>query len=191
LTYVIFGIYCYLNAEGLIDWQEFDPLTATIDQSKNGGTLGSLLRWYIGISTDIKGEIFFLCILIGLVVIPQILSFLMSGLLGCGKPPALVSKVTGFAVLSLVKFYCGLSAFAMSAGLFKIYNAYVHSVTLSTDDYVLISFPFVLLSTSFLLAASYYRGAEELRFIGASIQKGATGTILNRILNYMTRFTHR
>jgi hypothetical protein len=187
LTYVAFGMYYFFNAAGLLEWHDFDPLP-TIPQSKNGSILARFLRWYFDISTNIPGEILFISAIFGLIVVPQFLSFVISGLSGCGKLPSLVSKVTKISVLMLVKFCCGLAAFEMSAGLFRRYIQYLHSVSPSADDYYgLITIPLFFLALSFSLAAGYYRLG---RLLGLLMQKGSTGT-LNRMLNHMTRFTNR
>jgi hypothetical protein len=186
MTYVIFGLYSYLSAEGSITDYFLDLDLLAAQHSQNRGILARLLSWYIDISVHPKDDILLLFSLLGLVVVPQFLSFVISGLFGCAKPPLIVSKVTWFAVFSLAKCFCILAAFETSTGLFALYRAYVNSKILETiDNSSLGVAPLFSLSFSFLLAAGYYRSADLLRVL---IQTGTART--NRILDHMTRFTN-
>jgi hypothetical protein len=83
-------------------------------KSPDAGLLARGLTRYLEISTDREGELTFLLSILGVVVVPQILSLVISGLFGCGTPPVLVSTITKFTFLSFIKFLCVLSALQSS-----------------------------------------------------------------------------
>jgi hypothetical protein len=59
--------------------------------------------------TDIKGEAKLVLAVVGLVVVPQLLTYFLGGLSGSASPPVFVSQITDLAVLSLVKFLAAWS----------------------------------------------------------------------------------
>jgi hypothetical protein len=81
VTYVCLSALIYLNSAEYINTHDFDISVIT---SGNGGIIHKAFNWYVGTSRDIKSEVIFLCFLTGLVVIPQVLSFVFGGLFGCG-----------------------------------------------------------------------------------------------------------
>src|SRR6516165_1556252 len=71
-------------------------------------------------------------------------------------PPSRNSWATCFSRIgNLNKFFCGLAAFEMSAGLSRLYGFFQHSVTPSLHDFDIIYRPAMILSTAFLLSAVY------------------------------------
>jgi hypothetical protein len=93
-----FGIYVYLDKHKLI---EIIDQEIEVGPSMKGEFLERALTWYIKISNNMVEEVIFLFILLSAVILPQILSFLISGLFGCGRPPIFVSSIAKFALLSL------------------------------------------------------------------------------------------
>jgi hypothetical protein len=59
--------------------------------------------------TDFKGEVKMVLAVVGLVVVPQLLTYLLSGLSGSASPPVFVSQITKVAIWSLVKFLAAFS----------------------------------------------------------------------------------
>ena len=68
----------------------------------------------------------------------------------------LVKLVNDYSILSLNKFFCGLAAFQMSAGLFKLYTFFQHSAAPSLSDFNIMYKPAMTLSAAFILAAIYH-----------------------------------
>jgi hypothetical protein len=188
ITYCGFGIYMYLDSINLIAPDNFGGFE--VIKSSDTGFLAKWLTWYLEISTDRKGEFVFLLSLLGLVIIPQILSFLFSGAFGCGKPPIFVSIITKFAILSFIKFLCVLSALQLSSYLFMIY---MHSDKITSITYINLSTTFGLLCASFWISLIYYMSHRTLLLIltlpGAS--DSPVFKFLNSIWLHMTRFTAR
>lgn len=60
--------------------------------------------------TNPKGDVYFALGLLYIAIVPQIFSFVISGVFGCGSRPILVLEITKFAILGLVKSFCCLSA---------------------------------------------------------------------------------
>ncbi|MER9191220.1 hypothetical protein [Mesorhizobium australicum] len=183
LFYVAICMYYFFDAEHILTWYTFENLPE-ITQSNKDSAIAHFLRWYFEISTDFWGEILLIFAISGLVIVPQLLSFLISGLFGCGKIPIFVSKVIRISILTLVKFNCGFAAFALSAEIFRLYSNGVHS---ADDYYDAVTFPAFFLAISFTLSAFYY-WLEHLS--GLLMENSSTGN-LKGMLDHMTRFTNR
>jgi hypothetical protein len=185
-----FAIYVYLDKVKLIDL-DFSTLELKVGHSVEVGFLAGALGWYLRTSIDLMDEVSFLFILVIAVVLPQILSFLISGLFGCGRSPIFVSSVTRFAFLSLIKLFCILSALSISEYLFILYNAIYHNdsaykaIARSTSNLEELNESFLLLMISFLLSAIYYNTNNIRQYIP---NHGAT-KMLERVWAYMTRYT--
>ena len=63
---------------------------------------------------DGEGEIKLVLVMVGLVVLPQWLTYVLSGLSGSASPPVFVSQVTDLAIWSLVKFSAALAGIVMA-----------------------------------------------------------------------------
>jgi hypothetical protein len=144
------------------------------------------LRWYFGVSTDISGEITLLLLLVGVIAVPQALSFLVSGLFGCGTRPVLIGKIVRFALLCLVKFFCVFSgiAFARLGVLLAHQTPYAERINELVHAVVP---PCLLLSSAFFVSLVYFH-PPMVDDIGAGI---GSIRIVRSIRSYMTRYTER
>jgi hypothetical protein len=167
ITYCGIGIYYYL------------------DSATGEGLLKTALTRALEMSSDTRNEVILLSTVVGAVVIPQILSFLISGLSGCGTPPILVLRSTQMAILSLIKFFCVFSALEMSAFLFQIYQYYANFVEDITKTVSHASYSVWLLAVSFLLSVCYYESRKLFHKMGANIFETK---FLRRVTAYMTRY---
>jgi hypothetical protein len=162
----------------------FTPIT-----NKPNGLLSKVLLWYLNFSIDINSEITFISILISAVIVPQILSFLISGLFGCGMPPILVSKITKFAILSIIKFLCVLSALNMAQFIYWMYIVPPKNFGYFFDlgTYSTMALCLLLLASSFSLSVLYSLSGSALKYIS---DRGVTKN-LSVAWAYMTRFADR
>jgi hypothetical protein len=159
--------------------------------------LGEVSLWYIKLSVDAKGELAVIATLIGAVIIPQVLSFLISGLFGCGMPPILVSKVTKYAILILIKFLCVFSALVASELIYMMYFSYFHDPDISLirggylNLYEKAAHCLVLLASSFSLSVLYSRSDDAFKYIEDRRVTKAWAKSVTKAWAKMTRFTHR
>jgi hypothetical protein len=124
------------------------------------GPIETALSWYLSISRNVHDEIVFIVSVTLFISIPQILSYLVSGIFGCARPPALLSRVTDLAFVTLIKFFCVLSAFKFANLFYFIYRfpdmtweqIYLH-LTVGGPGHD----AFSQLATTFFLAAVYSR----------------------------------
>jgi hypothetical protein len=143
------------------------------------------LSWYLDVSTDIWGEIKFILLLVGVITVPQVLSFLCSGVFGCGTRPVLIGKVVRFSLLYLVKFFCVFAgiAFARLGVLLAYPTPYAERINELAHAVVP---PCLLLSSAFFISAVYFH--PMIDDIGAGI---GSIPIVKSIRSYMTRYTER
>jgi hypothetical protein len=114
-TVISFLIAFYLHTEKIVDIKTFD--FNNLDSLENGGLFIGVLRWLVHVMTDAKGELMFISVLLGLAFIPQILSYLIAGMFGCGRPPVLVQTLTSLALISFIKFFCGFSGINLGVAI--------------------------------------------------------------------------
>jgi hypothetical protein len=69
---------------------------------------------------DGEGEIKLVLVMVGLVVLPQWLTYVLSGLSGSASPPVFVSQVTDLAIWSLVKFSAALAGIVVAEPVVKL-----------------------------------------------------------------------
>ena len=173
----------------------------------DGSLITKVLIWYLNTSRDVRGEVAFLSALTGLIVIPQVLSFIASGLFGCARQPIFVSTVVKFAILSLMKCFCVFAAIELATALFilcqrsRFDDAELlvvpgnfgmragETVTqlLGTEIETTIELSVIFLAYSFGIALFYYLAGRMALFV---LTNDPTG-LLYWVNNYMTRFSNR
>jgi hypothetical protein len=73
----------------------------------------------IKISTDVEGEAVLMITLTILIILPQTLAYLTSGLIGCGYQPLMITAFSKFVLLNLAKFSVVLSGVSAAQYLFN------------------------------------------------------------------------
>jgi hypothetical protein len=84
-----------------------------------GGMPGTIAVMFMKASMDVREEIYILLTVGSLLILPQILSYLISGMFGCGSPPSTVSRIVTW---SLIKFFCVLSGILAAQSIFAFYG---------------------------------------------------------------------
>jgi hypothetical protein len=188
MTGVGFGIYFYLDASGTIVIEPGKALLPSheikvVDDSLvTGGLLEKALKWFLEISTNAEDEIRFLAIVLGVVILPQILSFFFSGLFGCGRSPVAVFLVTKWVILSLAKFLCVLAALITAQLFFMLYKQ--SALFVITDLFV----PFLILSNTFFITCAYFEvDTFYERYVKVYLPNRVLN-ILERVVKYMTKY---
>ncbi|PIT00606.1 hypothetical protein TSA1_07390 [Bradyrhizobium nitroreducens] len=86
--------------------QERHMLAENVEQML--GSSRSIFRPVYHALTDFDGEMKLLATLFGIVVGPQIMAYLLSGISGSASPPVFISQVTNVVEWSYIKFMAGL-----------------------------------------------------------------------------------
>lgn len=120
-AYLGFMVLFYVDVKHLIDIGKLDYIENNTIANTDDMVV-NILKSYVVITSDLGSELKFLSILIGVIVIPQVSTFLVAGIFGCAKPPALVSSVAKFSTMSLVKSLCAFSAIRLSTFLFLLFK---------------------------------------------------------------------
>jgi hypothetical protein len=158
----------------------------------------NLFDLYVPFATDVKGEFYLVTGIVVLGILPQVISFIISGIFGCGSPPVLVSTITKITIFSLLKFLCILAG--ITTGTFVVLQ--IHPIPVLNDAVYAASLQrhgttpretvifgllgsLILLSVSFLTSAIYYKVDALYRRIMAS----SRFRYLNSVLMYMTKYT--
>jgi hypothetical protein len=105
-------------------------------------------------SMDVREELYILATLGALFILPQILSYLISGIFGCGSPPVLVSTVSRIVTWSLIKFFCVLSGILAAQSILALYGK---PYLLPKDSPIKLVEALLMISLSFLIMAIYYK----------------------------------
>jgi hypothetical protein len=71
--------------------------------------------------TDPWDEVILLAFMLALIIAPQLISYVISGMFGCATAPLFVSQSTKIAIWSLVKFLVGLGAILASRPFAKLF----------------------------------------------------------------------
>lgn len=89
-VHMLWYVFCLmLGAISLLFFYIFKN-APSIQSSALGGFPGTVAVFFIDASMDVRGELYILAGVVGLLILPQVLSYLISGLFGCGSPPVLV-----------------------------------------------------------------------------------------------------
>ena len=125
-------------------------------------TLPKIAYDFIVTSTNAREELYFLLIVSTLLIVPQALGYLLSGILGCGSPPTLVSMVAKMTTWSLIKFFCILSGILTAQTIAAFYAA---PLILPKDAPIRGIEALFTMFMSFLIMALYYKAALLYNFI--------------------------
>jgi hypothetical protein len=155
LWYLFSFVLCFYSGVSLYIYSP----NSTFDQFS---LPGKALIWIVKVSTDVEGELYFVSSILVLVIVPHFLSFLVSGIFGCASPPIMVSTTTRVVILSLIKFFCVLSAIYASQSFVYGFTppgetVLLHehlgpSMTIRADYNALL-----MMSVSFAISAIYYK----------------------------------
>ena len=155
--------------------QDYDEL------SKSHSIISETGRHLLQLLLDLKSDIEFLIVAFFICVVPQILSYMVSGIFGCGTPPVFVSAISRFVALSYIK------SAATVAG--------VVTAKLVMDDIVMnknpVHFAYESLSifagtaNAFLSLCMYYKIQKDFEGFGKSIKD----SVLKSFIIFMSRFS--
>jgi hypothetical protein len=125
-------------------------------------TMGKIAYDFIVTSTNAREELYVLLIVSTLLIVPQALGYLLSGIFGCGSPPILVSMVAKMTTWSLIKFFCILSGILTAQTIAAFYAA---PLILPKDAPIRAIEALFTMFMSFLIMALYYEATILYNFI--------------------------
>lgn len=154
---------------------------ALIQNTPLSGAPGKAITMLVGASMDVREELLLLAALGGLLILPQILSYLMGGIFGCGSPPAFVAMVTNFVMWSLIKFFCVLSGILAAQSIFALYG---HPYLAPKDSPRKFAEALLMIDASFAILAVEVNAHR----IEALIAANANLNWMERAHRFMTRY---
>jgi hypothetical protein len=84
------------------------------------GSYEQACRTVYGSLTKIEDELYLLAVVTVLVLVPQLMTYLLSGIFGAAHPPILVEQIRKFVVWSYIKFNVCLAGIQLASGLSKL-----------------------------------------------------------------------
>ncbi|MER9631005.1 hypothetical protein [Mesorhizobium sp. M0296] len=145
----ILFLYVYRNA-------------TSIQDTILSGMPGKIAVIFMDTSMDVHEELYILATLSSLFIMPQVISYFISGIFGCGSPPVLVSTVSRITTWALIKFFCVLSGILAAQSIFALYgNPYLNP----KDSAVKMVEAIFMISVSFFIMGVYYKIATLCEFI--------------------------
>lgn len=153
---------------------------AGVFQGRWGSLVNRLLIFMLDLETDIK---VFLAIL-AIFVIPQITSYLLSGLFGCAAAPIFVGRAVSFFVWSVVKSITVASGIVFTVALYGWASGWTSWSLKGAASMLWSSFMFIAVAFGFLYA---YRDIDGLTI--TSSEKALP--IKNRLTRLRAWFTRR
>jgi hypothetical protein len=120
----------------------------------------------LGYLRDGEAEIKMVLAIVGLVVLPQWMTYILSGLSGAASPPLFVSQITSLAIWSLVKFSAALAGILMAELTAMWWTVDPEFEKLGVDEVLEKSLPAVgLLSAAFFLTWIHSAGRRSIDFL--------------------------
>jgi hypothetical protein len=153
----------------------------SIQDTLLSGMPGKIAVVFMNTSMDVREELYLLGALSALLILPQIMSYLISGIFGCGSPPILVSTISRIVTWSLIKFFCVLSGILAAQSIFALYGRPYMAPKDSAIKFVEALF---MICMSFLIMTIYYK-TETLH---ASITEHPRLKWLEAFYRFMTRY---
>jgi len=145
------------------------------------GATGQIAVIFMNASMDVREEIYILIVILALFVLPQILSYGISGTFGCGSPPIFVSTISRIVTWSLIKFFAVLSGILAAQSILALYGRpYLYPRDCPTK----LVESAVMISISFLTMAMYYKIGEIYNHISRHLRLRA----FEAFHRFMTRY---
>lgn len=85
-----------------------------------GAVVNALLKFMLDLDTDVK----IFSAILAVVLLPQIFSYLLSGLFGCASAPIFVGQAISFFVWSVVKSFVVAAGIFLSVALYGYFNSW-------------------------------------------------------------------
>ena len=143
-----FIIACWATDKGAISYD-----------GKFNGSQGASLKKLLEVMLDINFDLKIIYTIILLIVLPQLFSYILSGLFGCASAPRFIKGSFNILVLGVVKTFSVTSGIVISLFLFGWWKGWV-ALSL-TKALVILFTPMTMIALSFVVLLEY-RAAEVL-----------------------------
>lgn len=145
-----------------------------------GKTIESFLRFMLDLDTDVK----VFAAILAIFVIPQITSYLLSGLFGCASSPLLVGRAFGLFVWSVVKSFVFASGILLTVA---IYGSAKGWVAWNLKGAVSMSFLSLMLLMSSFACLFLYRDIGNTMALPTTGRGKRLQLCLGSVSNWLTR----
>lgn len=153
LTFVItYGIASWAVSNEVLNEHRFE------------GELGAHLEQLLKAMLNLEASLIFVLAIAGLIVLPQLISYFLSGLSGCAGTPFLIEGSLSFLVWGLVKSFAVCGGIIISLAVFGIWHDWD---TWQQDSLVMTYTSSMLIMLSFTVLLMY----REAETVATDIQK--------------------
>lgn len=129
-------------------------------QGSLGETLKKLLSFMLDLNTDLK----ILVAIVSLITLPQLFSYVLSGLSGCATAPLLIEGSLSFLIWGLVKSFAVCAGIIFSFAFFGMWQGWY---TLRSGAFAMIYTSLVMVMLSFAVLLMY----RETETVATDLQK--------------------
>ncbi|MBF2715026.1 hypothetical protein [Agrobacterium vitis] len=154
-----------------------------ISELETNGFIEALSQWYISTSGNLWHELINIFLLIGLIIIPQVFSYIISGIFGCAQTPYFIVASTNFAIIFIIKSICVFCALQFSIEAVRWYT--VGPEDIEWEMHIVIQNLYLLLIAFSLAAAYYFIPNGWLAFI-----QSHHSDAVNKVISFMTRHNY-
>lgn len=132
-----FGIAWWAVSKGALNQNEFV------------GSFGESLKWILEFMLDLNTDLIVLLAIVSIITLPQLISYVLSGLSGCAATPFLIEGSLSFLIWGLVKSFavCGGIIFSLAGfGMWQGWHTWWQGgFTMTYTSSMLVMFSFAVL----------------------------------------------
>lgn len=132
-------------------------------QGKFQGEMGALINTLLSIGVDLEADFLFLVSVVSLLIVPQMLSYVLSGLCGCASRLWLVGGSMAFLVWGVVKSFAVTSGIVGTVVLVGVCNGWPGLSWLSAAAILAVSF--FTVTFSFVILHMYYEAGTLINWV--------------------------
>lgn len=165
---------CWANEVGAFD-----------AQGKPQGRIGEFIMNLIPIILDVNHEAELIFTVVFLVVAPQFLSYILSGVFGCAEEPVFVNAILTFATWFLAKSFATVSAVFFTIAPFAAFSGWPNFGALNSLRLILLAI--FAVSVSFGILLFHYEADALLAEMSRQFPK--LGELLKRIHRRATKYS--
>jgi len=138
--------------------------TGAIDANGNfQGEAGALVNKLLFFMLDLNADFIFLYALVSLLIVPQLLSYVLSGFFGCASIPLLIESGMAFLAWGIAKSFAVASGILVSYLLVGVWHEWFSINWLSALAFFVLSL--LLVSFSFGILHGYYEANTVIKWI--------------------------
>jgi|SRR5208337_4258916 len=121
-----------------------------------------IVQSWVAASRDIEAEYYILIAIFVVLAVPQIISYLISGIFGCASRPLFISQITKFIMWSLIKAFAVISGISAANAIFDILGVFPGR---TQDEFDHEMQALITIASAFFYMMIYYRSKNVLGYI--------------------------